>query len=97
MNKEDFLKTTISYVRTLVHDKWPHVSSGPSELRLLFAGKQLKDKLNDGNDATLEDHNIQRNSTLQLVFRLPGGMEHPNSNFTERVPTPRMEGKSPQS
>lgn len=82
-NDEDFRKTTISRFRSLVHEKWDHVATGASELRLLFAGKQLEDQLRNGQEATFEDYNIQRNSTIHLVFRLPGGMDKPK--FTERV------------
>ena len=62
-NQEDFLSTTVDRLRRLVHEKWPHVATGPDEIQLFFAGKQLDNKL--------EDYSIQRNSTLQLVFRLP--------------------------
>ena len=88
-NAADFHSTTVIRFRELVHEKWSHVSTGAGDLRLVFAGKQLQDKLANGKEATLGDYNIHRNATIQLVFRLPGGQDSPPTRkVRERVPEP---------
>ena len=86
---EEFRITTIAHLRTLMHAKWKYVETDPKYLRLLFAGKQLVDTLGTGKDEkamTLEDYNIQKNSTIHMVMRVPGGMDRPKT--TERVSRP---------
>ena len=75
---EEFGKMTIADLKRKIHERIPEVE--PEGMRLIFAGKQLEETRND-DIMTLADYNLQKNSTIQLVVRLPGGISFSTLKF----------------
>lgn len=91
-NYQQFQETTVIQVRRLLREKFPGNPIGAEDLRLLYAGRQLEDYI-ENRKATLGDYNIQRNTTIDIVRRLHGGADPrwmKNNIVTERVPIPPL-------
>ena len=70
-NEADFLTMDIKRLKEIVLAEWPKYRNTDA-IRLLFGAKQLEETVNSIN-MTVSDYDIDRNSTIHVVLRLPGG------------------------
>ena len=78
-------KDTLKHVKAKIQDR---VGIPPEQQCIWFAGRQLEDQ---ADDRTLTDCNIQRESTLHLIFRPPGVMQIFVKKLTEKTITLEVE------
>lgn len=67
-NETDFNKTTIKQLKTKIVRIRPELTV--DSLRLLFAGKQLEELIDNKQAATLEFYKIRGKSTIHAVVRM---------------------------
>lgn len=71
-SREEFNRTTVIRFRRLLQQSLFQFSTGDN-VRVLFSGKEVHDRLHNGKKATLQDYGITRNNIVQVVLRLQGG------------------------